>query len=228
MESGGSFLLDVDTSGYATGGILSKYQNNEEKVIAYGSHTLKPVQQNYCTTKRELYGMVYFVQHSRNFLLGREFILRVDHKPLLWLSNFREPSGILARWMSILGAYDNDIVEQLVQEVFLKLGVPAQLHTDQGQNFESDLFKAICDLLGVEKTRTVPYNPKYDGMTERFNRTLVTMLSMFVDENKTDWDDHLPYVMAAYRATQHKRPGVTVMSFICGFVTTGKNTCLLL
>ena len=27
MESGGSFLLDVDTSGYATGGILSQYQN---------------------------------------------------------------------------------------------------------------------------------------------------------------------------------------------------------
>ena len=110
MESGGSFLLDVDTSGYATGGILSQYQNNEEKVIAYGSHTLNPAQQNYCTTKRELYGVVYFVQHFRNFLLGRKFILRVDHKPLLWLSNFREPSGILARWISILGAYDYDIV----------------------------------------------------------------------------------------------------------------------
>ena len=64
------------------------------------------------------------------------------------------------------------VADMLVQEVFLKLGVPVQLHTDQGQNFESDLFKAICDLLGVEKTRTVPYNPKYDSLTERFNRTL--------------------------------------------------------
>lgn len=46
-------------------------------------------------------------------------------------------------------------------------------------------------------------------MVERFNRTLVAMLSMFVDENRSDWDDHLPYVMAAYRATQHKSTGLT-------------------
>ncbi|MEW8486835.1 MAG: hypothetical protein AB2705_16775 [Candidatus Thiodiazotropha sp.] len=32
---------------------------------------------------------------------------------------------------------------------------------------------------------------------------------MFVDSNQKDWDDHLPYVMAAYRATQHKSSGVT-------------------
>ena len=91
------------------------------------------------------------------------------------------------------------VPDKLVQQVFLKLGVPAQLHTDQGRNFESDPFKAICDLLGVEKTRTVPYNPKSDGMIEKFNCTLATMLSMFVDEHKTDWDDHLPYVMAAHQ-----------------------------
>lgn len=33
------------------------------------------------------------------------------------------------------------------------------------------------------------------------------MLSMFVNENTDDWDDQLPYVMAAYRATEHKSTG---------------------
>ena len=34
------------------------------------------------------------------------------------------------------------------------------------------------------------------------------MLSTFVDENRRDWDDHLPYVMAAYRSTFHKSTGL--------------------
>ena len=40
LESGGFFLLDTDASGVAIGSVLSQYQNNKEKVIAYGSHTL--------------------------------------------------------------------------------------------------------------------------------------------------------------------------------------------
>ena len=82
LESAGSFVLDTDASGFAVGGILSQYQNNEERVIAYGSHTLNPAQQNYCATKRELYSLVYFLQHYKQYLLGRKFILRTDHAPL--------------------------------------------------------------------------------------------------------------------------------------------------
>ena len=59
VESGGSFILDKDASGSAVGGILSQYQGNQDRVIAFGSHTLNAAKQNYCTTKRELYSVVY-------------------------------------------------------------------------------------------------------------------------------------------------------------------------
>ena len=104
LESGGKFILDTDASGVTIGAVLSQYQNNEEKVLAYGIHTLNPAQQNYCTTKKELYSVVYCVQHFKQYLLGRNFILRTDHKPLIWLSKFKESSGNLARWISILGS----------------------------------------------------------------------------------------------------------------------------
>ena len=110
LESGGKFILDTDASGVIIGAVLSQYQNNKEKVIAYGSHTLNPAQQNYCTIKRELYSVVYFVQYFKQYLLGRNFILRTDHKSLIWLSKFKELSGILASWISILGSYDYDTV----------------------------------------------------------------------------------------------------------------------
>ena len=56
------------------------------------------------------------------------------------------------------------VADKLVQEVFLRFGFPVQIHSDSGREFESDLFRSICDLLGVEKTRTVPYNPKSNPM----------------------------------------------------------------
>ncbi|XP_014668022.1 PREDICTED: uncharacterized protein LOC106809454 [Priapulus caudatus] len=55
--------------------------------------------------------------------------------------------------------------------------------------------------MGIEKTRTTPYHPQSDGLVEQFNRTLQDMLSKVVGEHRRDWDDHLPFVMAAYRGS---------------------------
>ena len=65
----------------------------------------------------------------------------------------------------------------LVNEFICRLGVPDTIHTDQGRNFESKLIKELCQMLGIKKTRTTPYHPQSDGMVERFNRTLLNMLS---------------------------------------------------
>ena len=96
------------------------------------------------------------------------------------------------------------VADKLVTEFICRFGVPSIIHSDQGPEFESRLFKEMCRLLGIEKTRTVPYNSKSDGMIERHNRTIQQMLAMFVNENRNDWDDHLPFVMMAYRASCHE------------------------
>lgn len=64
--------------------------------------------------------------------------------------------------------------------------------------------KFACTLLGIEKNKTTPYHPQSDGLVERFNRTLGQMLSIFVSENFNDWDDLLPCLLMAYRATEQK------------------------
>ena len=58
--------------------------------------------------------------------------------------------------------------------------------------------------LPVKKTRTVPYNGKSDGLVERSNRTLNQMLLKLVDETQTNWDDHVLYILMAYRASVHE------------------------
>ena len=75
------------------------------------------------------------------------------------------------------------VAKTLVDFVLCRFGIPLKIHSDQGRQFESNLFKEMCKLLGIEKTRTTPYHPESDGMVERFNRTLATMLSAFVSSN---------------------------------------------
>ena len=96
------------------------------------------------------------------------------------------------------------VADVLVEQFVARFGVMRSLHSDQGREFESDLIAELCKLLGIHKTRTVPYNPKSDGLVERANRTVVQMLTTLVGEARNDWDDHLPYVMMAYRASVHE------------------------
>ena len=40
------------------------------------------------------------------YLWGRHFLVRTDHVSLRWLINFKDPEGMLARWISVLDTYD--------------------------------------------------------------------------------------------------------------------------
>ena len=51
----------------------------------------------------------------------------------------------------------------------------------------------------MAKTRTTPYHPQLDGFIEKFNCTLLSLLSMAASENECNWSLHLPLVMMAYR-----------------------------
>ncbi|XP_033761504.1 uncharacterized protein LOC117343268 [Pecten maximus] len=108
------------------------------------------------------------------------------------------------------------VADKLVTEVFCRFGCPEFIHTDQGAEFESELFQTVCRKLEVNKTRTSPYHPQSDGLVERFNRTMKRMLATFAHENKEDWDDHLPYLMLAYRSSVHSSTGYSPNKLMLG------------
>ena len=108
------------------------------------------------------------------------------------------------------------VARLLVNEFICRFGVPEQLLTDQGRNFESTLIKQICQLLGIRKTRTTPYHPQSDGMVERFNRTLLSMLSVAVEESEGDWDLKIPTIMFAYRSSVHESTGESPFCLMFG------------
>ena len=95
------------------------------------------------------------------------------------------------------------VADILVNNWICRYGQPEQLHTDQGANFGSKLIKELCEVHGIEKTRTTAYYPQGDGQVERFNKTMMNVVYALVDKTHGDWDVVLKYVNAAYNGTVH-------------------------
>jgi transposase InsO family protein len=108
------------------------------------------------------------------------------------------------------------VAETLMFKFIAQHGAPKQIHSDQGPEFESNLYKELARLLQISKYRTTPYRPQSDGQVERFNRTLLNMLSAFVSERADDWDTHIPLLMMAYRSAVHASTGCTPFSMMYG------------
>jgi len=108
------------------------------------------------------------------------------------------------------------VAKHLVERVFLVYGVPVQLLSDRGVEFEGSLMTEVCRLLEIDKIRTTSYKPSTNGALERVHRTLNTMLGKIVSKNQRDWDTHVAYVLAAYNATEHNATGYSPNMLVYG------------
>ena len=107
---GDQLIISTDASGFGVGAILFQIQNGSERVLYYASCTLNRAQQNYSTTERECYGIIWAVKKFRHYLIGTEFLVQTDHHGLCWLMSIRDPSGRLCRWSLLLQEYKFKIV----------------------------------------------------------------------------------------------------------------------
>jgi len=94
----------------------------------------------------------------------------------------------------------------LVSNFFCCFGVPMELHSDQGRNFESLLLREVLEWLGVRKTRTTPLHPQWDGMLERYVKTIEEQLRKVVYSHQRDWDERIPLFLMDYRASRTRPP----------------------
>jgi len=108
------------------------------------------------------------------------------------------------------------VAEALMDNWLTRYGFPLTLHSDQGKEFENKVILELCQLLGCHKTKTSPYRPQSDGLVERMNRTLLSMLAMFVNSERTNWDDLLPFLMMAYNTSVHDTTGYTPYFLVFG------------
>ena len=62
------------------------------------------------------------------------------------------------------------VVHSLLDGFISRMGCPKIIHTDQGRQFESEMFQGLCEVLQIQKTCTAPYHPQSNGQVERANK----------------------------------------------------------
>ena len=109
-----------------------------------------------------------------------------------------------SKWVECYALSDQTVervARTLVSEFIGRFGGPLELYSDQGRNLESRMFKEVCDLLNIVKTRTTPYRPSANGQVERMNCTILQILRCFIQGQQENWDLHLATVGMAIRST---------------------------
>ena len=76
--------------------------------------------------------------------------------------------------------------------------LPEKILLDQGRNFESELITDLWKLTGTTKLGTSLYHTQMNGQYNRFNSTLINMLSMLPLEHKSDWKGSIKMLLHAY------------------------------
>ncbi len=113
-----------------------------------------------------------------------------------------------------------EVMHALIQ-LFYRVGIPMEILTNQGTNFTSRLMKQLHQQLGITAVRTSPYHPQTDGLVERFNQTLKSMLRKFVADTGRDWDKWLPFVLFAYREVPQASTGFSPFELLYGWHVQG-------
>lgn len=91
----------------------------------------------------------------------------------------------------------SSVAKALLIHWISRFGCPTKITTDQGTQFESELYRELCNLLGMTHVRTTSYHPQSNGMIERFHRTLKASLMAY---KPNEWTDKLPLIMLGLRS----------------------------
>jgi hypothetical protein len=108
------------------------------------------------------------------------------------------------------------VAKAIFEQWFCKFGIPAQIHTDGGEEFVNKLLAELCELLNVQHTKTTPYHPQCNSQVEVFNKMVKKYLASYVDETTLNWDEFLPALMLAYNTSYHSTIATTPFELLFG------------
>ena len=103
-----------------------------------------------------------------------------------------------------------------MERIVSRHGVLMKLLSDRGAAFLSGLLQEVYRLLGTQKVNTTAYHPQTEKLVERFNRTLLQMLSKTASHTGRDWDKKLPYLLIAYRTSMQPSTGESPFLLLYG------------
>lgn len=139
------------------------------------------------------------------------------HRYIVTLVDFatRYPEAIA------LKRIDTEAVAEALVEIFSRVGVPKEILSDRGSQFTSEMMAEVSRLLSLRQLVTTPYHPACNGLVERYNGTLKTMLKRMCAERPRDWDRYLSPLLFAYREVPQESTGFAPFDLLFGRTIRG-------
>ncbi|XP_055527226.1 uncharacterized protein K02A2.6-like [Wyeomyia smithii] len=107
-----------------------------------------------------------------------------------------------------------DIIARL-RPLFMKLGIPNMMITDNARNFSSKEMEEFCGEFGVTLGHTTPYWPQANGEIKRQNRSILKVLRI-AELNGSDWKKDLDEYNYVYALTRHPGTGFSPAEILFG------------
>ena len=93
-------------------------------------------------------------------------------------------------------------VQEFVWEsIIYRFGIPHDIISDNGMQFNNKYFRVFCDDLEIKKSFSSIDHPQTNGQVEAISKIIKFNLKMKLEEHKGVWAEELPKVLWAYRTT---------------------------
>lgn len=123
------FIITCDASKTGCGAVLSQIHDGEELPISFASRSFTKGESNKAPIEQELIAVHWAIKHFRPYIFNLKFLVRSDHKPLIYLYSLKDPHSRLARIRLDLEEYKFDLVhikgkDNVVADALSRLTVP--------------------------------------------------------------------------------------------------------
>ena len=116
---------------------------------------------------------------------------------------------------------DTETVAEALVDIFSRLGVAEEILSDLGTQFVSECMKEVARLLSIKQLTTTPYHPMCNGMTEKFNGTMKSMLKRLCSEQPRQWHRYINPLLFAYREVPQESTGFSPFELLYGRAVRG-------
>ncbi|XP_054272581.1 anoctamin-4-like [Macrosteles quadrilineatus] len=87
----------ADASSFGLGGVIEQFVDGKWKPITYASRSLSPTEMRYAQIEKEALALTWACERFSQYVLGTEFELMTDHKPLVQVLGSKQIASLSAR-----------------------------------------------------------------------------------------------------------------------------------
>ena len=119
-----------------------------------------------------------------------------------------------------------EAVAEALLDIYSRVGIPEEVLTDQGTQFMSECMQEVSRLLSIKGLTSTPYHPICNGLVERWNETLKSMIKRLCQNQPKQWHRLINPVLFAYREVPQESTGFSPFQMLYGRSVRGPGTIL--